>query len=76
LVSGAASLDTRSLGKLGGIAVAYFLVTTLIASGIGGDPGFHHQTRGGSWSPEHQRAGAGEHQQQQGDHRLLLGPGE
>ncbi|XP_068597809.1 neutral amino acid transporter A [Brachionichthys hirsutus] len=34
LVSGAASLDTRSLGKLGGIAVAYFLVTTLIASGI------------------------------------------
>uniref|UniRef100_A0A8C8DSE6 Amino acid transporter n=1 Tax=Oryzias sinensis TaxID=183150 RepID=A0A8C8DSE6_9TELE len=35
LVSGAASLDTRSLGKLGGIAVAYFLVTTLIASGIG-----------------------------------------
>ena len=35
LVSGAASLDTRSLGKLGGIAVAYFLVTTLIASSIG-----------------------------------------
>ncbi|XP_054456067.1 neutral amino acid transporter A [Anoplopoma fimbria] len=35
LVSGAASLDTRSLGKLGGIAVAYFLGTTLIASGIG-----------------------------------------
>ncbi|KAK5881976.1 hypothetical protein CesoFtcFv8_020612 [Champsocephalus esox] len=35
LVSGAASLDTRSLGKLGGIAVAYFLVTTLIAAGIG-----------------------------------------
>lgn len=35
LVSGAASLDTRSLGKLGSIAVAYFLVTTLIASGIG-----------------------------------------
>ncbi|XP_077438864.1 neutral amino acid transporter A [Vanacampus margaritifer] len=35
LVSGAASLDTRSLGKLGGIAVAYFLATTLIASGIG-----------------------------------------
>ncbi|XP_064172611.1 neutral amino acid transporter A-like [Anguilla rostrata] len=34
LVSGAASLDTRSLGKLGGIAVAYFLVTTLIASAI------------------------------------------
>uniref|UniRef100_A0A3Q2QWX6 Amino acid transporter n=1 Tax=Fundulus heteroclitus TaxID=8078 RepID=A0A3Q2QWX6_FUNHE len=35
LVSGAASLDTRSLGKLGGIAVSYFLATTLIASGIG-----------------------------------------
>ncbi|XP_062851715.1 neutral amino acid transporter A [Trichomycterus rosablanca] len=35
LVSGAASLDTRSLGKLGGIAVSYFLVTTLIASSIG-----------------------------------------
>ncbi|XP_056617152.1 neutral amino acid transporter A [Triplophysa dalaica] len=35
LISGAASLDTRSLGKLGGIAVAYFLVTTLIASSIG-----------------------------------------
>lgn len=35
LISGAASLDTRSLGKLGGIAVAYFLGTTLIASGIG-----------------------------------------
>lgn len=35
LVSGAASLDTRSLGKLGGIAVAYFLITTLIASSIG-----------------------------------------
>uniref|UniRef100_A0A4W5R338 Amino acid transporter n=1 Tax=Hucho hucho TaxID=62062 RepID=A0A4W5R338_9TELE len=35
LISGAASLDTRSLGKLGGIAVSYFLVTTLIASGIG-----------------------------------------
>lgn len=35
LVSGAASLDTRSLGKLGGIAVAYFLGTTLLASGIG-----------------------------------------
>ncbi|KAJ8394176.1 hypothetical protein AAFF_G00049810 [Aldrovandia affinis] len=34
LISGAASLDTRSLGKLGGIAVSYFLVTTLIASGI------------------------------------------
>ncbi|KAJ8248050.1 hypothetical protein GJAV_G00237670, partial [Gymnothorax javanicus] len=35
LISGAASLDTRSLGKLGGIAVAYFFVTTLIASAIG-----------------------------------------
>ena len=35
LISGAASLDTRSLGKLGGIAVSYFLVTTLIASTIG-----------------------------------------
>uniref|UniRef100_A0A8C5BYH4 Amino acid transporter n=1 Tax=Gadus morhua TaxID=8049 RepID=A0A8C5BYH4_GADMO len=35
LVSGAASLDTRSLGKLGGIAVGYFLGTTLIASCIG-----------------------------------------
>ncbi|XP_061088872.1 neutral amino acid transporter A-like [Conger conger] len=34
LISGAASLDTRSLGKLGGIAVSYFLVTTLIASAI------------------------------------------
>lgn len=34
LISGAASLDTRSLGKLGGIAVVYFLLTTLIASGI------------------------------------------
>lgn len=35
LISGAASIDTRSLGKLGGIAVSYFLVTTLIASCIG-----------------------------------------
>ncbi|XP_073528269.1 neutral amino acid transporter A [Phyllobates terribilis] len=34
LISGAASLDTRSLGKLGAIAVAYFLVTTLMASGL------------------------------------------
>ncbi|KAG8443934.1 hypothetical protein GDO86_009215 [Hymenochirus boettgeri] len=34
LISGAASLDTRSLGKLGGIAIAYFLVTTLLASGL------------------------------------------
>ncbi|KPP57683.1 hypothetical protein Z043_124569 [Scleropages formosus] len=35
LVSGAASLDTRSLGRLGGVAVSYFLVTTLVASCIG-----------------------------------------
>ncbi|KAF7710339.1 neutral amino acid transporter A [Silurus meridionalis] len=35
LISGSASLDTRSLGKLGGIAVSYFLITTLIASSIG-----------------------------------------
>lgn len=34
LVSGAASLDTRSLGKLGGIALAYFLVTTLMAAAL------------------------------------------
>ncbi|XP_062972062.1 neutral amino acid transporter A [Elgaria multicarinata webbii] len=34
LVSGAASLDTRSLGKLGGIAISYFLVTTLMASAL------------------------------------------
>uniref|UniRef100_A0A670HWA6 Amino acid transporter n=1 Tax=Podarcis muralis TaxID=64176 RepID=A0A670HWA6_PODMU len=34
LVSGAASLDTRSLGKLGGIAVAYFLITTLLAAAL------------------------------------------
>lgn len=34
LISGAASLDTRSLGKLGGIAIGYFLITTLIASAI------------------------------------------
>ncbi|KAM6127938.1 neutral amino acid transporter A [Pterocles gutturalis] len=34
LVSGAASLDTRSLGRLGGIALAYFLGTTLLASGL------------------------------------------
>lgn len=40
LISGAASLDTRSLGKLGGIAVSYFLVTTLIASSIGVALGF------------------------------------
>ncbi|XP_053918073.1 neutral amino acid transporter A [Cuculus canorus] len=40
LVSGAASLDTRSLGRLGGIAVAYFLGTTLIASGLAVALGF------------------------------------
>ncbi|KAJ3610054.1 hypothetical protein NHX12_022148 [Muraenolepis orangiensis] len=40
LISGAASLDTRSLGKLGGIALGYFLVTTLIASCIGVALGF------------------------------------
>lgn len=34
LVSGAASLDTRSLGKLGGIALVYFLVTTLLAAAL------------------------------------------
>ncbi|XP_074920547.1 neutral amino acid transporter A [Chelonoidis abingdonii] len=34
LVSGAASLDTRALGKLGGIAIAYFMGTTLVASAL------------------------------------------
>ncbi|KAF7249426.1 Neutral amino acid transporter A [Varanus komodoensis] len=34
LVSGAASLDARSLGRLGGIAISYFLVTTLMASAL------------------------------------------
>ncbi|XP_078505542.1 neutral amino acid transporter A [Lissotriton helveticus] len=34
LVSGAASLDTRSLGRLGAIAVGYFLGTTLLASAL------------------------------------------
>uniref|UniRef100_A0A8D0H0A6 Amino acid transporter n=1 Tax=Sphenodon punctatus TaxID=8508 RepID=A0A8D0H0A6_SPHPU len=34
LVSGAASLDPRSLGKLGGIAIAYFFLTTLGASAL------------------------------------------
>ncbi|KAM9065811.1 neutral amino acid transporter A [Sarcophilus harrisii] len=34
LVSGAASLDASSLGRLGGIAVAYFLLTTLGASAL------------------------------------------
>uniref|UniRef100_A0A673N5R2 Amino acid transporter n=2 Tax=Sinocyclocheilus rhinocerous TaxID=307959 RepID=A0A673N5R2_9TELE len=35
LVSGAASLDPKALGKLGGWAMLFFLVTTLIASAIG-----------------------------------------
>ncbi|KAF4103914.1 neutral amino acid transporter B(0) isoform X1 [Onychostoma macrolepis] len=35
LVSGAASLDPKALGKLGGWAMLFFLVTTLIASTIG-----------------------------------------
>ncbi|XP_053728738.1 neutral amino acid transporter B(0) [Synchiropus splendidus] len=35
LVSGAASLDPKSLGKLGGWAMLFFLITTLIASSIG-----------------------------------------
>jgi solute carrier family 1 (glutamate/neutral amino acid transporter) protein 4 len=34
LVSGAASLDASSLGRLGGIAVAYFGLTTLSASAL------------------------------------------
>lgn len=34
LVSGAASLDASSLGRLGGIAVAYFALTTLGASAL------------------------------------------
>nr|XP_044993453.1 neutral amino acid transporter A [Jaculus jaculus] len=34
LVSGAASLDASSLGRLGGIAVAYFALTTLSASAL------------------------------------------
>uniref|UniRef100_A0A8C8R4R1 Amino acid transporter n=1 Tax=Pelusios castaneus TaxID=367368 RepID=A0A8C8R4R1_9SAUR len=34
LVSGAASLDTRALGKLGGIAIAYFMGTTLLAASL------------------------------------------
>ncbi|XP_015277262.1 PREDICTED: neutral amino acid transporter A [Gekko japonicus] len=34
LVSGAASLDTRSLGRLGGVALAYFLLTTLGAAAL------------------------------------------
>ncbi|KAI2656074.1 Neutral amino acid transporter B(0) [Labeo rohita] len=35
LVSGAASLDPKALGKLGGWAMLFFLVTTLISSAIG-----------------------------------------
>ncbi|XP_059370766.1 neutral amino acid transporter B(0) [Carassius carassius] len=35
LVSGAASLDPKALGKLGGWAMLFFLVTTLISSTIG-----------------------------------------
>lgn len=35
LVSGAASIDPKTLGKLGGFAMLFFLVTTLIASSIG-----------------------------------------
>ncbi|XP_006627776.2 neutral amino acid transporter B(0) [Lepisosteus oculatus] len=35
LVSGAASLDPKALGKLGGWAMLFFLATTLIASAIG-----------------------------------------
>lgn len=35
LVSGSASLDPKALGKLGGWAMLFFLVTTLIASSIG-----------------------------------------
>ncbi|XP_051899983.1 neutral amino acid transporter B(0) [Pristis pectinata] len=35
LVSGAASLDTKALGKLGGWAMLFFSLTTLLASAIG-----------------------------------------
>lgn len=35
LVSGAASIDPKALGKLGGWAMLFFLMTTLIASSIG-----------------------------------------
>ncbi|XP_069602240.1 neutral amino acid transporter B(0) [Ranitomeya imitator] len=35
LVSGAASLQPSALGKLGGWALLFFLVTTLLASGLG-----------------------------------------
>ena len=40
LVSGAASIDPKALGKLGGWAMLFFLVTTLIASAIGVVMGF------------------------------------
>ncbi|KAL8173306.1 UNVERIFIED_CONTAM: Neutral amino acid transporter A [Gekko kuhli] len=40
LVSGAASLDTRSLGRLGGVALAYFLLTTLGAAALAVALGF------------------------------------
>ncbi|KAL7825071.1 hypothetical protein AOLI_G00322780 [Acnodon oligacanthus] len=35
LVSGAASIDPKALGKLGGWAMLFFLVTTLVSSAIG-----------------------------------------
>uniref|UniRef100_A0A4W5N8N5 Amino acid transporter n=1 Tax=Hucho hucho TaxID=62062 RepID=A0A4W5N8N5_9TELE len=35
LVSGSASIDPKALGKLGGWAMLFFLITTLIASAIG-----------------------------------------
>ncbi|XP_023669547.1 neutral amino acid transporter B(0) [Paramormyrops kingsleyae] len=35
LISGAASIDPQALGKVGGWAMLFFLVTTLIASAIG-----------------------------------------
>ena len=35
LVCGAASMDTRALGRLGVVAIGYFLGTTLVASSIG-----------------------------------------
>ncbi|MCI4385507.1 hypothetical protein PGIGA_G00051280 [Pangasianodon gigas] len=35
LVSGAASIDPKALGKLGGWAMLFFLVTTLISSAVG-----------------------------------------
>ncbi|XP_029106980.1 neutral amino acid transporter B(0)-like [Scleropages formosus] len=35
LVSGAASIDPKALGRLGGWAMLFFLITTLIASAIG-----------------------------------------